>query len=764
MRFLPRITHASLCMLVVCFTSRALSDMPKRQNPVSVAENTMRLLTVAENGVMKADVIIPDDCGEQVQNAAELLSDYFETITGSAPAILADSAPRQAPLGIHVGRTVAMRNLPHDFSNWDEDEFLITAPDADTLLLVGATTRATEYAVYELLERFCGVRWLFPGELGTEIPKNPSLQLKIETVHERPAYLSRRLSAPPLWGDYQGPRGRRNRESDLAIWARRHRHNGRVDYGHSLGRRIFKPEQFAETHPEIFPVVDGKRLIPLQGINGTSRGGGWQPCFTHSNTLKIGLNVVLEALRAMPEGQKTFALGVNDRGGHCTCDACRALDGTRLNVINCADHSRSYFTWANALAKGVAAEFPAAKLGFLAYSGVAEPPENMSVHPSLVPYITSDRMKWMDPEARARDIAVHRRWQAAVPEVGWYDYIYGSQYKVPRVYFHLMADYLRWGHAEGVRYYTAEAYPADDWHEGPKMSLTLALLWNPALDVDAFLNDWYVAAVGPEAAPLLHAYFTFWETYWTTAVPRTAWFKDGRRLQYFLFRGTGYLEELRSEDVATLRSLVEQLPDLASKDKRERARFLADGMRQRLTELEVIVDRFVAASNLRPGTDEHVLIADTFDELAPQWSVWVRSPGEVVRTVMGEMDETKGVLRLNLAQSGHSPVHLMRSFDLPKQNKIYQATFRVKGVQISDPVTVAVRFKNEQKKTLPDLDIAARPLYLSSDAWQDATIVFQASEDSAPDAASFSVHLRMPESGKGFVFVDSFTLTESKPD
>lgn len=740
----------------------SVASAPVRDDPAQPPDPPVRVLTVAESGILQAEVILPDTCDGTLREAAELLSEHLGRIVGTAPVILGESAPRQAPLAIHVGRTAAVRDRMQDLDGWDEDEFLIEAPDFGTLLLVGASSRATEYAVCELLQRFCGVRWLFPGALGTEIPGNPSLRLKVGRVRERPAFLSRRLSAPRLWGDYRGP-AESSRRSDLAVWAHRHRHHGRVDYSHSLGRRLFDPERLAETHPEIFPVIEGKRLIPLHGVNGTSRGGGWQPCFTHPQTLKIGLAAVLEALCAQPAGGRTFALGVNDREGHCTCDACRKLDGDRLNYVNSADHSRSYFTWANALAQGVASKIPEVRLGFLAYNGVAEPPGGMPVHPALVPYITSDRLKWADPRARARDQEIHQLWHAAVPEIGWYDYIYGLQYKAPRVYFHLMADYLRWGHAQGVRHYTAEAYPADDWHEGPKLSLTLALLWNPALDVDAFLEDWYVAAVGPDAAPLLREYFAFWETYWTTVVPQTAWFRSGWRNQYFLYRGTAYLEALRPEDVAGLRRLAERLPELAPEGKRERARFLAEGMRARLDELQDIAARNAETTLLQPGADERVLLQDAFHALAPEWTFWTRRHAELGRTILGEMDGRKGVLRIEPDRSGDAPFHLIRSFDLAERGRIYRATFRVKGVRRSDPVSLSVRFRDSQKKTLHDLGIVGRPLHLSSDVWQDAVLVFNVPEDFPPEAASFSIHLSLPEGG-GDVLVDAFTLAVSTPD
>ena len=72
-------------------------------------------------------------------------------------------------------------------------------------------------------------------------------------------------------------------------------------------------------------------------------------------------------------------------------------------------------------------------------------------------------------------------WLKVAPILGWYDYIFGKQYSLPRVYFHRMAEDLRYAHKNGVRVYYAESYPPpnQNWGEGPKLYLTARLLWNP---------------------------------------------------------------------------------------------------------------------------------------------------------------------------------------------------------------------------------------------------------------------------------------------
>ena len=123
---------------------------------------------------------------------------------------------------------------------------------------------------------------------------------------------------------------------------------------------------------------------------------------------------------------------VTDSSGHCECENCRALDPGRKNVIGRDHLTDRYLTWANAVVEGVLEKHPDKWFGFLAYSEVFEPPDRVTPHPRLIPYITYDRMKWIDPQIRADGEAVTRRWSAMLPTVGWYDYIYGAAYLVPR--------------------------------------------------------------------------------------------------------------------------------------------------------------------------------------------------------------------------------------------------------------------------------------------------------------------------------------------
>jgi hypothetical protein len=203
------------------------------------------------------------------------------------------------------------------------------------------------------------------------------------------------------------------------------------------------------------------------------------------------------------------------------------------------------------------------KFGCLAYCNVIEAPD-FNVHDRLLPFICYDRMKWAKQTLETEGHALNAAW-ADRAFVGWYDYIYGAFYCLPRVYFHKMAEYYQYAKNNGVKAMYAEAYP--NWGEGPKLYIALKLQWDPALNVDTLLNEWYQLAVGgnPDtagtAAYYLKQYYALWENFWTVRVIGSSWWTDvGQFLNYGDY---GYLEMITREDIEQSRYYLDQTAMLA---------------------------------------------------------------------------------------------------------------------------------------------------------------------------------------------------------
>ncbi|MFW5996529.1 MAG: VanZ family protein [Lentisphaeria bacterium] len=507
-------------------------------------------MTLVEKGESRAVIVLPADAPSQVKKAAEELQRCIK-LASDADLEITDTADSEKML-VHVGRTPYVDSLALPTDQLYEDGFVVKQPEPGHLVIVGATEWGTSFGVYRFLEEFLDVRWLLPGDIGRSLPTRETITIPDTVLRENPAFLSRRLS------------GFRN--SEQRDWARRNGMRNSIKYHHNL-RNLYDPKVFAEEHPEFYPIINNYRFNPLESDKR------WQPCLTASGIVEAGAERIRQHFRESPEAE-SYSLGINDTLRFCECQECRNLDSDRTNNAGYRHLSDRYFTWANAVVEKVLEDFPDKQFGTLAYLNIAEAPDNVSVNSRIVPFLTSDRMRWAISDFAETEKKITREWQNKVRPLGWYDYIYGTPYCVPRLYPHLQAEYLRWAHEHDVRYLAAEAYP--NFAEGPKLYAWLKLAWDPDQDINKLLDEWYERCVGKQAAPVLKTYYEYWENFWTERVLETQWFD--RQGHFLSFYTPGYLKAVTREDLEKSRSwLNEAVEKAGTQRQRRRAKLMKKG-------------------------------------------------------------------------------------------------------------------------------------------------------------------------------------------
>ncbi|MEW6359861.1 MAG: DUF4838 domain-containing protein [Planctomycetota bacterium] len=500
-------------------------------------------IAIVENHRPCAVIVLPNEASDLLKTAAQEMRDLVKEASDAEMEI--KPARPEGMVAIHVGHSPYVDGLKIDLGKLDDDGYVIQFPDPGNIVILGPTDHGTLFGVYEFLERYVGVRWLMPGPDGVDAPKQATIKVPTEPVRGEPAFFSRLFS---------GLKGAAHVE-----WAQHNRMHGRVSFHHNL-LNLFPPKEYIKTHPDFFPVHKGERYFPApEHIHH-----GWQLCFAAPGIVDEAIKNINKFFDEHPEAT-SYSLGVNDSSGHCECEKCRAMDPGRKNFIGRDHLSDRYFTWANQVVEGVLKKHPDKFFGCLAYSEIAEPPDRVKVHPRIIPYMTYDRMKWIHPVLRAQGEEMTKAWAKMCPTFAWYDYIYGSSYCVPRVWFHHMADYYRFGHTNGVRAMYAEAYPS--FGEGPKLYVSLKLQWDPSQDVDKLLNEWYEHCVGPEGAADLKAYYTHWEDFWTRRILKSAWFTEGG--QYLAFYRPTYLADVEPEEAAQSRAWLESALAKAKTEKQK---------------------------------------------------------------------------------------------------------------------------------------------------------------------------------------------------
>lgn len=455
-------------------------------------------LQLVKQGQPRASIVVAKAADPQVRRAALTLQTYIFKSSGARLPIVASTKGA----AIHVGPSFAIKNL--DRKKLDLHGFVMGAIDARNYYIVGGSGWGTEFGVFDFLERYLGVRWLFPGDIGTDIPRRLTIDIPDARVADKPVFISRQFSPLTHINGNQPPE----------LWARHNRMKPRIRFHHNL-LHLFPVEKYGKTHPEFYPILNGKRYIP-----STKYDEKWQPNLAAPGIVDAAVAEIEDFFRRYPN-ETTFSLGMNDSNNWDESPESKARRNGKSNFLGFEDVSDDYFEFANAVVEKVLKRHPDKWFGTLAYHGIVEPPTRVKVHPRIVPFLTYDRMRWEDPKGRAYIQKVTQQWTTASPNVAWYDYAYGMSYQLPRVYPHTMQQYLSWGATHQVKFSYAEIYP--NWGEGPKQYVFARLLWNPHQDVDALLDDWYLHCAGPKAAPRLKEYYAIWEKFWTKDALKTVW-------------------------------------------------------------------------------------------------------------------------------------------------------------------------------------------------------------------------------------------------
>jgi len=487
-------------------------------------------------------VTLPENAPSEIIHALKILKNYLSKT----------SQENTNTAVIYIGDTSAFPAKTIIPSNLDHEGYIILIKK-NAVVICGKNDWATAMGVYSFIEGFLDVRWLLPGPDGSDVPKKVTILVPEGTYIDNPAFTFRTTVTFDLPGSTaQSDWLIRQRRSDFA----------RLQFSHSIAYNLIKPE-LTKSNPELFPMKDGKnRYLPANNEHH-----GWQPCFSADGSAEIAAANIISIFKNDPK-RLSVSLGVNDSSGHCQCPECIKQITGKKNFLGFVDYSDLYYSWCNKIVKIVEKSFPDRLYGCLAYSEVAAAPQKVTLHKSIVPFMTMDRMKWLDPGNEKKDMDVQSAWIHASPSLGWYDYIYGATYCVPRVYFTKMAEYLRYAKKNNVIAHYAELYP--NWGEGPKPYVFMKLLWNPEQNIDDLLRDWYVRCVGAEAAPHLAEYYGIWEKFWTITVTNTDWFLRKQTTQYLPFFSADYLRHVKKDDIEKSRVLFNLVLAKAKTDKQKK--------------------------------------------------------------------------------------------------------------------------------------------------------------------------------------------------
>ena len=244
----------------------------------------------------------------------------------------------------------------------EEKEFTAISAAGDQLFIYGRTNKYinnTGYAVAEFLEKYAGVRFLWPGELGTVAEKKAPVSIK-EGLD---------LYVPPfdirLTNSYKG-------SGKLKDWIRHRK------IGSSIRRRgsgfqhafasLIPRKKYGKTNPEYFSLVTPEKWIgtPKPTVpTRTNEYGPDQICTSNPEVRRI----IAEKLASYND-DRVHSISANDGFGFCECANCKAQDGPDANRFRSGHQmvTNRMHNFAQDIANRVKKLNPKGKVGMFAYS------------------------------------------------------------------------------------------------------------------------------------------------------------------------------------------------------------------------------------------------------------------------------------------------------------------------------------------------------------------------------------------------------------
>ena len=467
-------------------------------------------------------IVIPDVLPMSADmESAKLLETWLQKAhgvqTGFQRTGPSNAIQRNAELVLAVGKTPWVTD--EELADVDLHGFIIKRK-GNVVVIAGGSPRATLWGTVHFLDKFAGVRFYMPGDLFTSVPVLAPAPLAGIDMTVAPFVRSASLSG--LHNDYTTEKSWDNRNAMNRRRGGSHQHNMFA---------LFPPSRYAKTHPEIYPIMDGKRLIP----DKTTRH--WQPCFSEPKLVDLGVEAAIRYFGSYPD-HEYIGFGVMDTNDFCQCVRCRThwdknmvaanrkeTDARRVMMV-CSrmTHGPIYWDYMNKLAARLETELPAAGITdkklivSIVYSAARQLPNNGKLHPDI---LTWHVFKWSDglidkrlvpqPDGTFK-LGRMDEWLRAGSHLGHHDWAHGKGILIPRIYTGLMSESFKLFKPHDLIYTHTEGYP--NWGlDGPKLYIHGRIHWDPDVDVRLIWRQFADDMFGPAADPM-HKYFTTLEELW----------------------------------------------------------------------------------------------------------------------------------------------------------------------------------------------------------------------------------------------------------
>lgn len=575
-------------------------------------------VTLVADGKARAVVVTAAAPSKMADYAARELVEHIEKATGTRLDIVAEgSGESTAPCRVYVGATAAAKALGYAPESLPNDAFVLRTKGPDLYVfgreeqdaepLRNDVPSGTLFGVYELLERYAGVRWMWPGQLGTVVPAMDSLAIA-ESLNEEQAPRLRFRNI--YWHHVKGAAADYKPEVERLAFSRAGLQAYRDDLEVFLKRNRIgfsepKPKvshnfcgwwpKYGKDHPEWFMLND----------EGT-RGPGSKARLERWRLQHVGMCVSNPELQRFLveeawDGGDTIDLSETDYRAFCRCDKCRAWDAPapegyypdlhRMGwdgalegpseyddfiPMNVSDRYARF--WKTVREMAIERNPKVTVSSFLYWNYFPAPLREINlegVYGEFVPWTRANKWMPMPDAAYEWNRQQWLGWQKTGIQLAYRPNYFHGGYVMPQISTWQAGDFIRFAYAHGMMGANFDSLLGHWAAKAPMFYIHFRLFWNPELETSQLRGE-YFSAFGP-AASLVEQYTDYWEQHAAGAcVPLDPWPESG------LWSPTRAHIHYPEESFGAAAALLEQARALAEQRGRpehvQRVAFLQHGL------------------------------------------------------------------------------------------------------------------------------------------------------------------------------------------
>ncbi len=437
---------------------------------ISLQLAAQQKLNLVTNGKSTYHIVIPENATTIEQEAATLLQQYVEKISGFKLTIDANlSATASAQIIIGRNKFISEKEI----AGLGSDGIVIRKIN-NSIFLSGGPRKGLLYSVYSFIETYLGCR-MYTSNV-TYIPKLKTITLPA-TINKKqlPSFVFRMTYFEGSFKNNFCDFHKMNQWlEDWGLWV------------HSF-EKLVPAKKYFDTYPEYFSLVNGKRSTQ-------------QLCLTNNTVLALVINNLRQMMAANP-GAKYWSVSQNDNVDFCTCENCKKADAAE------GSHQGSLLAFVNK----VAAQFPDKIITTLAYQYSETPPATIRPLSNVMIMLCTanqERRMPVNKQVTAPFNSNFKKWTAMSTHVFIWNYLVQFSNAVsPFPNLYTIQPDIQYFAANGASYLFDQGIgdmPGE--FSDLRCYLVAHLMWNKNINIQSTMQDFIKGYYGKTGAVYINQY------------------------------------------------------------------------------------------------------------------------------------------------------------------------------------------------------------------------------------------------------------------